>query len=107
MQTTIFKTYSIPAGGPTATPNTIASGTAVSVRAVVRNRGANMLFFGDNAEALISPEGPTSDTIELPPGETDVYVLAPGQRLFAIGAGAGGRASVSVSEVLPLGAAAL
>ncbi|UCC72086.1 MAG: hypothetical protein JSV86_17210 [Gemmatimonadota bacterium] len=104
MQLTSFQTFNPPAAAQGAIPQPIARGTSVPVRALVRNAGATLIFLGGTAEDVVGADGvPSSATYRLPAGATDVFVLAPEQTLFAIGAGAGATIGVSVSEAIPLG----
>lgn len=105
MRDTVFQTFTIPgAGGGDTPPLVIArGGTNVSVRVIVRNAGAVPLFYAGSDQDVITTEGPSSKAFRHAPGENDVVlVLAPSQPLYAVGSVPGGRASVSISEALPL-----
>jgi hypothetical protein len=104
MQLTSFQTFSPPAAVTGQDAQPIARGTAVPVRVLVRNAGANLIFLSGTAEDTIGSDGnPSSATYRLPAASTDVFVLAPGQTLYAAGAGVGGTICVAVSEAIPLG----
>ena len=72
------------------------------VRAAIENVGPVLVFLGNAPQDLSGAGGPGSQTRPLPVGAERIFVLAPGQTLFAIGAGVGARVAVSVSEALPL-----
>ena len=104
MQMMSTQTFDVPgaAAAIDGQPLAIAQGTRVPVRVLVRNIGPTVLFLAGSSQDVVSPEGPSSKTYQLPPGLADVFVVSPGQKLFAIGATPGGRACVAISEALPL-----
>ncbi len=70
------------------------------LRIVVRNVGGAIIFLAHDATTL----GQTpvlAGTFQLPPGHESVFVLMPRQGISAAAAGAGGLASVAVSEAIP------
>jgi len=88
-----------PVGDSTAAnPSPIAKATKVPVRAAVRNTGGGIVFVG-YATTDVSPV--TSQSYRLPPGESEVFILAPYQSLYVSAAG-GSIVSVTVSDALPL-----
>ena len=72
-------------------------------RLLVENVGATLVFIAGTEQAAQNPEGTSSGTYQLRPGISQVFVLAPSQVLFAIGAGAGSIVSVSGSDAIPIG----
>lgn len=103
MQPTLFQTFDVPGASTADTePLSIARGTNVSVRVVVKNVGAVPLFLAGADQDVVNPEGPTSKTWPLDDENAEVFVLAPNQLLFVVGSVKGGRVTVSVSEALPL-----
>jgi len=70
------------------------------LRIVVRNVGGQIIFLSHDATTL----GQTpvlAGTFQLPAGHETVIVLQPRQSLSAAAAGAGGLASIAVSEAIP------
>ena len=99
---TLFNTVTVSgAGTPRASAIGIARGTKVHVRVLVRNVSAVQIFLGGDAQSTLTVDGPGSTTYQLDPDDSEVFVLAPGQTMYAIGAAAGGAVSVSVSDALP------
>lgn len=102
MQPTTFSTIPIPASGSPA-PTGIAYATKVPVRVLVRNVGGVAAIIGPTSGDVAGSQGPSrQSTVLLPPGASDVYVLAPQQKLYAVGAGAGGLLCISVAEAVPI-----
>jgi hypothetical protein len=102
MKLTRFQTTQVPASGPGAVPVALAIAGEVPMRVAVRNIGAVLLFIGSGSTDVTEAG---AETFRLPPGGQEVFVLAPGQKLYASGAGAGGFVSASSSEALPLSGA--
>ena len=103
MRATDAQTFTVPGAATASTrPMVIARGTDVPVRVLVRNVGAVPLFVAFADQDVVTAEGPSSKTFQIDPLSSDVFVLAPEQMMFAVGAVVGGRVSVSVSEALPL-----
>jgi hypothetical protein len=100
MQATINKTIVLPQVFERE-PIAVARATARPCRVVVKNISATTVNLGFSAQDVQSPDGPGTDIFVLLPGDQDVLVLAPGQVLFANGAGPGTRITVSVSEAFP------
>ncbi len=100
MQNTTFRTISVNIIG-SKDPSTIAvAPVKIPLRCLVRNIGATTLFFG----TAVQDVAPTPDTAtyRVFSGDSEVFILAPQQTLYAIAAGANGSVSVSNSEALPL-----
>lgn len=90
-------------GEPSETPaRSIAMAQKVPQRVMVRNtsEGTTVYLAHDPQSLQTYPVG--NDTWELPPGERDVFVLAPGQRLYVAAQGASVRVSVAVSDLFPV-----
>lgn len=103
MQDTVFQTFTTPAASVAlAKPLVIARGTNVPVRVLVKNIGAVPIFVAGADQDVVTAEGPSSKTYQIDALASDVFVLAAEQSLYAVGAVAGGKVSVSVSEALPL-----
>jgi hypothetical protein len=104
VQLTLFQTFNPPASAAGIDPQAIARGTKVPVRVLVRNAGGVLIFLAGTSEDAVGPDGlPSSATYRLPAGATDVFVLAPDQIMFAVGAAAGASVVVSTSEAVPIG----
>lgn len=103
MQQTLFETFSVPGAATSQTdPFVIARGTEVPVRVMVKNVGPVPLFLAGADQDVVTEEGPSSKTFQLDASESEVFVLAPEQNMYAVGATDGGRVSVTISEALPL-----
>ena len=76
------------------------------LRVLVRNvsEAADVILAHDSESLATIPM--TSSSFEIPAGNSEVFVLAPGQKLFAASTSADARASVAVSEAMPLDAKA-
>ncbi len=99
MQNTNLQTYNVPAVG-TVNPATLAKAAKVPCRVVISNVGPVVLFVSD-ATADLMPV-PSTAVYRIFPGEAPSLVLAPKQSFYAVGAAAGGLASVAISDALPL-----
>ena len=71
-------------------------------RVVVENVGATLVFLAGATADISGPDGPSSSTYRLLPGQSQVFVLSPEQTIFAMGSGAGAIISVTVSDAIPL-----
>jgi hypothetical protein len=99
-QATKYETLSINAIGA-RTPTKVCQAGKVTLRVLVRNVGAGIVFIAGTTEDVNPQQGPSTGTYRLPAGQEDVFVLAPGSSLFALSTGAGAKCSVSYSEALP------
>lgn len=81
-------------------PATIAIATSVPMRLVVRNVGPVTVFLAHSSNEVQSV-GVTAGVYQLPPGISEVIVLAPKQGVWAASQGAGGMVSIALSEALP------
>lgn len=114
MQESKLKTISVPdvatftpGGGDGSTvgtpvPNAIFQSTSKPMRIMVRNVSLGVSIALSHAAEGLQTADVGSDTYELPPGASDIFVLAPNQKLYAIALGVGGRVSYAASEALPL-----
>lgn len=71
-------------------------------RILVRNVSYGTVIVLAFGKETLQTQPPGGDTYELPPGQSDVLSIAPGQKLFAIALGADARLSVHISDGLPL-----
>jgi hypothetical protein len=102
MRPTRFYQVNIPDYVAGASLPAIAKATSVPVRVQVRNAGPVSVYLSDATGDLVAPGGPSGNIYELPTGERDVFVIAPGQTMYAVAAGAGGFLFVSVSDARPV-----
>lgn len=111
MQPTSFRTYTAPTQPNASVPITDDMNTArrVLVRVSGGAVGDTVLFSPDPNElinvSLVAGAVVSSGAAEVPQGASDVFVLAPRQKLHALANGAVTatmRVSVSVSEALPV-----
>jgi hypothetical protein len=72
------------------------------MRVMVRNSGGTLIYIAHDVTEL-AQVGSTAGIYELPSGQVDIFVLAPGQALIAAAFGGGGKASVAASEAFPIG----
>lgn len=112
MQETRFFTVLVPKLGTDATPpagNVAASGCLIAyandqsppLRVLVRNISEAIdvtLSFSDQALTQVPP---MSGVFVLPAGTSEVFPIAPGQRIHASTAGDGVQVSVCISDALP------
>ena len=110
MANSSFRRYTLPdlfAGGD---PAPIARGTTKKVRVLVRNNAGNPILVGETLMDLQQAGAGTGDstqTFEVPAGESEVFVLEPGQAMYASSLGAEAIISVHVSEPFEVSANAL
>lgn len=101
-------TFTPPFVSPSDSPSNVAAPIAMAwdapVRVLVRNISLGItVFLAYNAEALQTvPAG--SGVFRLPAGASEVFVLAPGQRLFTNAPSSTAKISVAISEALPVDA---
>lgn len=104
-----MRTYDVPlitAGGGTegqGNPALIAQAPANTyMRVLVRNitAGGDIVLSHDAAGLQVSASG--GNTYKLPPGMSDVFVCAPGEKIYAASLGAFASCSVAVSPALPV-----
>jgi hypothetical protein len=99
MQNSFFQTLTVlPIGSPT--PTTIVKAAKVPMRADVSNVGAVLVFVAATTTDL-SPQ-PSTATYRLFPGQSRVFIAAPKEGFYVVGAAVGGLVSVATSEALPL-----
>lgn len=99
MRPSILKTLSVPLIGSPA-PASVAIAAKTPMRLLIRNVGSTIAFLAHEASSLQDISA-TSSAYQLPPGQEDVFVLAPGQGVWAVGAGAGGTLCYALSEAIP------
>lgn len=94
-----MNTVEVPAVGVTD-PATIYVAALTPLRVLVRNVGGSVVLLSHDASTLQQPG--VAGTFQLPPGASEVFVLAPRQSLVAAGSGGGSLVSMAVSDALPL-----
>lgn len=96
------QTFTVVATGQNVNPTFLYMAPKnIGIRLEVKNTGATLVFIGFNNGDVAGDAGPTTATYRIPPGDTDVIVVMPEQKIYAVSAGLGGRMSVAISEVLP------
>jgi len=99
MQDSKVNTVQVP---PTGTnPSVLIYATQTPMRVVVRNVGGTTIFLAHDTSVLQGSPPGLAGTFQLPAGASEVFVLQPKQGLFAAATGAGGIASIAVSEAIP------
>lgn len=101
-QLSTFITLQVPAAASNVNPAILVrTNHSAPVRVEIKNVGGTLIFVGTSLQDVAGPDGPVTATYRIPPGDTDVLVLAVEQTLFAVAAGQGGLASLTVSEAWP------
>lgn len=99
-----FITAIVPAFGSGTEPSILAQASANEwLRVDVSNVGPNLLFFAHDITPLNGADGPTGNIFRMATATSHVWILAPLQKLLAVGSGAGGLVSIATSVALPLG----
>lgn len=99
MRESKVNTLNVPQVGST-NPATLFYADKVPMRVVVRNVGGALLLIAHDSNTL-QQGAIVANAFRLPSGDSEVFVLAPKQGIFAASAGAGGQASIAVSEAIP------
>ena len=98
----LMSEYIVPDSFANVNPAPIARATNTEyVRAEMTNVSAVTIFVGFTSQGVAGPSGPTAGAYRLTPGAERVFVLSPGQVMFAVAAGVGGRMAIALSEALP------
>lgn len=101
MQTPIIQSFAVPPFVLGAANNgaPVAHATKVPMRVLLNNDGATLVFLALRPQSL---QEPGSKAARLPPGQSRVWVLAPGDTLYAVSVGVGGLLNGEISEAVPL-----
>lgn len=99
MRPSLMSTIAVPDVG-TNTPATVITAANVPMRVAVRNVGGAVVFFAHTVNEL-ADVGLVSGVYQLPPGQSEVFVLTARQALYCVGQGAGGRMCYAASEAIP------
>lgn len=101
MRDTSFRTYRLNASG-TGPVVEIARAGDCPLRVLIRVRGAAgtiaAIGLSQGDTKTLESDGTHANCYTIPNGEADVFVLSPGQQLYAIGSVAGVKISVTISE---------
>lgn len=81
-------------------PATLYIADHVPMRVVVRNVGGSTIVLAHESPVLTMAQV-IAGAYRLPPGQEDVFVLAPKQGLYAASAGNNGQVSYAASEAVP------
>jgi hypothetical protein len=101
MENSQVRTITVP-GIPTNSPAAIAiAKDDRPMRVLVDNVGATPMRLSFTSSGLGNVAAQGVDHFDLLVGASRVYVLAPGQRFYAVSIGADGRLSVFTSDALP------
>jgi hypothetical protein len=95
-----INTLLVPAQGND--PATLFKANDVPMRIVVRNSGGALMIIAHETTVLQN-DNPLAGCFRLPAGASEVFVLMPKQGIYAACIGAGGFASIAVSEALSQG----
>lgn len=101
MQTPVIQTFAIPAfvlGATDAVGAPIAHATKRPMRVLLNNDGATLVFVALRIQSLMTP---AARSAQIPPGDSRVFVLAPGDTLYAVSIGVGGQLNGEISEAFP------
>jgi hypothetical protein len=97
-------TYTVPGPWPATRGVVIARAPkGCPIRVDIRNLGGGVLALAYDQNDLISSDGPSARTYRLPADAATIFVLAPDQKLFAMGDAAGIQVSVASNEAFPIG----
>lgn len=98
------RTFTVPGPWPAATSGiSIARGRdGGAVRVQIRNLGGGNVYLSFADQNVIAESGPSAETYHLPDGEVDVFILAPEQKLYAVGSANNIMVSVATSDALPI-----
>ena len=100
MKPSHMNTITVPPVGST-TPGIVATASGAPLRVLVRNVGPVLVFLAHETENLANPGGPSTGVYRLPAADVDIFVLAPGQSVYAVSAGIGGLLTIAGSEAFP------
>jgi hypothetical protein len=96
-----MQTVSVPILGAVNPSRLVQAPNNSPFRVLVRNVGGVLIYLAFENEDLSSISA-VGGVYQLPPGQSDAFVLAPSQSIFAAANGGNGLASVAVSEAIPL-----
>ena len=82
-------------------PQAVATAGRNPTRVVARNTSAVAVLYAFDTNDLTSANN-ASSAFRQPAASSDVFLLAPGQTLYAMAVAAGGAVSIAISEAFPL-----
>lgn len=94
----MMNTITVPTAGDPS-PAILGTATNVPMRLVVNNIGGTLVILSHTSTQL-SQQPALAGTFQLLVGQSNTFVLAPKQSLFAVGQGAGAQVSVAASLAL-------
>lgn len=101
MNQSLVRTVTVP-GVPTNNPAQVAVAMFDRpMRVVVDNVGAVAIRLAFASASLGGATAEAVDHYQLQVGRSQVFVLSPGQKMFAVGVGATGLLSIHTSDALP------
>lgn len=71
-------------------------------RVMLRNVSAGTVIYVAFESVSLTAQPIGGNVYELPPGISDIFSVAPNQKMYAIADGNGGRLSVHISDALPI-----
>lgn len=101
MQPSRVTTLDVPVIGNTNPATITLAPKSIPLRVLIRNVGGAMIFIAHESTAFQDVVSSATNSYRIPPGQEDIFVLAPQQGLFASAQGAGGQISVAISEAIP------
>lgn len=101
MQTPVLQAFAVPVFvlGQSTQGAPVAHATDKPMRVLLNNDGPTLVFLALRPQSL---QEPGSRAAQLPPGESRVWVLAPGDTLYAVSIGVGGFLNGEISEAVPM-----
>jgi hypothetical protein len=95
-------TVSVPIAGSVA-PATLYVADKSPLRLLVRNSGGTPVFLAHEADTLVNiGSSGVLGTFQLPAGDSEVFILAPKQGMYATAFGNGGELTIAISEAIPI-----
>jgi hypothetical protein len=95
-----FQTIYPPGSGVNVKPTVIARAVDAPLRALVDNIGPVIVYLAYTIGDVAAAEGPTPTTYQLLAGESRVFILAPKQQIFCVGATAGATLCIATSDAV-------
>lgn len=101
MQQSVFQTLTLPQISERE-PAAVAYATDKPCRVMVKNLSGAIVFLGFDSSDIQNPiSGPGTQAWQIQPAQTDIFVLAPGQKLYGAANAPNALICMHVSEALP------
>ena len=100
MQPSKVETVAVPQIG-SKNPARLFQAAKIPMRVLIRNTGGVLIFIAHDV-GDVGNINSIGATYALPGGASDVFVLAPGQSIFAAANGGNGQAAIAASEAVPV-----